>query len=73
MGTSAAPGEAGVVDPGFQILLGRFYDKVSTDFPELENLPASNVPEQMMPSVVRHRFRKAKDAWPLIQLGQCFQ
>ncbi len=56
-------------DPGFQILLGRFYDRVSPDFPELEDLPVSLVPEAMAPNVVRHRFRKAKGAWPLIQLG----
>ena len=56
-------------DPGFQILLGRFYDKVSHDFPEPENLPASIVPQMMTPYVVRNRFRKTKNGWPLVQLG----
>lgn len=57
------------VDPGFQFLLGKFYDQISDDFPEVENLPAASVPEHMVPSVVRHRFRKLKDGWPLIQIG----
>lgn len=57
------------VDPGFQFLLGKLYDLLGAEFPEVENLPAASVPEHMAPSVVRHRFRKAKDAWPLVQIG----
>jgi uncharacterized protein (TIGR04255 family) len=57
------------IDPGFQILLGRFYDKVSADFPEAENLQTAILPEMMTPYVVRNRFRKTKDGWPLVQLG----
>jgi uncharacterized protein (TIGR04255 family) len=56
-------------DPGFQILLGRFYDKVRQEFPEPENLPISMVPQMMTPYVVRNRFRRTKDGWPLVQLG----
>jgi uncharacterized protein (TIGR04255 family) len=62
--------DGGIIDPGFQLLLSRFYDKVMAQFPEFENLvPASLMPEPMTPSMVRHRFRKAKNSWPLIQLG----
>ena len=57
------------VDPGFQILLGRFYDKVSADFPEPENLQAALIPEMMTPYIVRNRFRKTKNGWPLVRLG----
>jgi uncharacterized protein (TIGR04255 family) len=57
------------IDPGFQIFLGRFYDKVSVDFPEPENLDAARIPEGMIPYVVRNRFRKTKDGWPLVQVG----
>lgn len=57
------------VDPGFQILFGRFYDKISVDFPELEDLPAAQIPEHLIPNVARHRFRKKHNGWPLIQLG----
>jgi uncharacterized protein (TIGR04255 family) len=64
------PGQGNVIDPGFQVLLGRFYDNVSSkNFCEMENLPISVVPEVMTPYVVRHRFRKTKEGWPLIQLG----
>jgi uncharacterized protein (TIGR04255 family) len=57
------------VDPGFPIFLGRFYDKVSSDFPEPENLPAALMPEVVTPYVVRNRFRKTKNGWPLVQVG----
>src|SRR5262249_46485067 len=57
------------IDPGFQIFLGRFYDKVSVDFPESENLDAALIPEMMIPYVVRNRFRKTKNGWPLVQVG----
>jgi uncharacterized protein (TIGR04255 family) len=57
------------IDPGFQIFLGRFYDKVSSDFPESENLDAALVPEMMTPYIVRNRFRKTKGGWPLVQVG----
>ena len=62
------PNQAGI-DPGFQILLGRFYDKVSADFPESENLEMAIFPEMMTPYLVRNRFRKTKNGWPLVQLG----
>ena len=62
------PDQAGI-DPGFQILLGRFYDKVSADFPESENLQLAIFPEMMTPYLVRNRFRKTKNGWPLVQLG----
>jgi uncharacterized protein (TIGR04255 family) len=57
------------IDPGFSIFLGRFYDKVSSEFPESENLPAAMMPEQITPYVVRNRFRKTKGGWPLVQVG----
>src|SRR5688572_5700647 len=57
------------IDPGFSIFLGRFYDKVSSEFPESENLPAAMMPEQITPYLVRNRFRKTKGGWPLVQVG----
>jgi uncharacterized protein (TIGR04255 family) len=61
--------EGEAIDPGFPIFLGRFYDKVSSDFPESENQPAALMPEMMTPYVVRNRFRKTKGGWPLVQIG----
>lgn len=57
------------IDPGFSIFLGRFYDKVSPDFPEAENLPVATMPETLTPYIVRNRFRKTKAGWPLVQVG----
>lgn len=56
-------------DPGFRIALGRFYDKVRKDYPELIDLPTSQVPEDMTAYTVRHQFRRGKGQWPLTQLG----
>jgi len=56
-------------DPGSQILLGRFYDKVSGEFPQIVNLPAAQIPEEMVAHTVRHQFRPAPNQWPLLQLG----
>jgi uncharacterized protein (TIGR04255 family) len=56
-------------DPGFRILLGRMYDKVRSEYPELEDLPQTIVPEDITPRIVRHRFRVKKNGWPLVQIG----
>ena len=56
-------------DPGFKILLGRFYDKVKEKYPTVTELPSSQIPEEMMPYVVRHQFQTANDTWPLLQIG----
>jgi len=61
--------EQGDIDPGFRILLGRLYDRVRGDYPFLENLPQAQFPEELTGRLVRHRFRVAKDSWPLVQVG----
>lgn len=62
-----APGIA--ADPGFRIFLGKYYDRVKRDYPVVVDLPSSAVPEEITPHQVRHQFRKAKDDWPLTQVG----
>jgi uncharacterized protein (TIGR04255 family) len=57
------------IDPGFSIFLGRFYDRISSDFPESENLPIAMMPDAITPYIVRNRFRKIKGGWPLVQVG----
>jgi uncharacterized protein (TIGR04255 family) len=56
-------------DPNFRVLLGRFFDRVSTRFPAHEALPTAAVPEAMTPHMVHHRFRQNANGWPLIQIG----
>ncbi len=56
-------------DPGFRIALGRYYDKVRSDYPFVVDLPTAQVPEAMTAHAVRHQFRADKDKWPVTQLG----
>jgi uncharacterized protein (TIGR04255 family) len=52
----------------FRLLFARYYDKVQNEYPTLEDLPIAAVPEEMVPQVVRHRFRVGENKWPLTQL-----
>ena len=62
-----APGVA--LDPHYRLLLSRLYDRLLTTYPEHEQLDAARLPEEMAGHAVQHRFRTAKDDWPLVQLG----
>ncbi|MCX6089873.1 MAG: TIGR04255 family protein [Candidatus Atribacteria bacterium] len=62
-----APGHQ--VDPHYKFLLGRLFDRIRTDYPELEQLPSANIPDEMVGHVVQHRFRVAANSWPLVQIG----
>jgi uncharacterized protein (TIGR04255 family) len=57
------------IDPFFKILLGRFYDRIISDYPEHEQLPTANLPDEIVGQMVQHRFRIGKEQWPLVQLG----
>ena len=57
------------VDPNYNILLGRLYDRIIKKYPHHEKLPASNMPNEIVGYIVQHRFRVAADTWPLIQIG----
>jgi len=63
----AAPGPQ--TDPHYKLLLGRLFDRMSQQYPEHEQLPAANVPDELVGHVVQHRFRVDKDLWPLVQVG----
>jgi uncharacterized protein (TIGR04255 family) len=56
-------------DPGFRIFLGRYYDRVRSDYPHVQDLPTVHVPEEFTAHAVRHQFRVGKDQWPLTQVG----
>lgn len=56
-------------DPYFQLLVGSFYEKIKSQYPFYEPLPASTIPDDITGPVVKHRFRVAKDGWPLVQIG----
>lgn len=56
-------------DPYYQLLVGRLYDEVRSQFSHWEPLPIAEFPEHMAPHMVQHRFRATEGGWPLIQLG----
>ena len=56
-------------DPNYPFALGSMYDLVKTRFPFREELEASRAPLEVLPNVVRHRFRPAENEWPVLQLG----
>lgn len=56
-------------DPNYKILLGRLFDRLQLDYPEYEQLPSANVPDELVPFSVQHRFRVSKKSWPLVQVG----
>lgn len=56
-------------DPHYRLLLGRFSERVQTDYPFHEPLPTTQIPDAMVAHMVQHRFRIGERAWPLIQIG----
>jgi len=64
-GTSPEP----QTDPHYKLLLGRLFDRMVDEYPEHEQLPAANIPDELAGHVVQHRFRVAANLWPLVQVG----
>lgn len=57
------------IDPHYKLLLGRLFDRMVGDYPDHEQLPTANIPDEMAGHVVQHRFRVAANSWPLVQVG----
>lgn len=68
---SEGPAHMGIpaVDPHYRLLLGRLFDRFQKEYPIHEQLPTATLPDEMLAHVVQHRFRSAKDDWPLVQVG----
>lgn len=62
-------GKESELDPGFEIIVGRLYERLQAEYPEIEDLPIVQVPPAMTIHMVRHRFRRKKEGWPLVQIG----
>lgn len=56
-------------DPAYKLLVGSLYDRVKGDLPFHETLPAASIPDEFVPHIVQHRFRRAENEYPLIQIG----
>ncbi len=59
----------GAVDPSYDLLVGRLFDRFSSDYPFHERLPSAMIPADIAPFLVQHRFRKGENMWPLVQIG----
>jgi uncharacterized protein (TIGR04255 family) len=56
-------------DPQYGLVVGRFSDKIESEYPYHEPLKEAQIPDGMIPYMVQHRFRKSPDNWPVVQLG----
>ena len=56
-------------DAAYPMMYGRMYERMQKDFPIIEDLPAVQAHPDTTPYVVRHRMRKEKNGWPLVQVG----
>jgi len=56
-------------DPAYPIIVGRLYEQVRAEYGEIEDLPFGQIPAELTVHMARHRFRKSKGGWPLIQIG----
>lgn len=56
-------------DPSYPMLYGRLYEQFKKEFPFTEDLPSVRAHPETAPYVPRHRFRKEKNGYPLVQMG----
>lgn len=56
-------------DPSYPMMYGRLYERLKKDFPFIEDLPSVQAHPEATPYVPRHRMRKEKNGYPLIQVG----
>lgn len=57
------------VDPHYKILLGRLFDRISSEYQKHQPLPAASIPDEMVGYIVQHQFRIRENEWPLVQIG----
>ncbi len=56
-------------DPSYPMMYGSLYERLKKDFPIIEDLPSTQAHPEMTPFVPRHRIRKEKGGYPLVQIG----
>ncbi|WP_372589302.1 TIGR04255 family protein [Fervidobacterium pennivorans subsp. shakshaketiis] len=57
------------VDPKYKIGLGMLYERLKAKYPYHEQLSSADLPEEIALHTVQHRFRTAKNEWPVVQVG----
>lgn len=56
-------------DPSYPMMYGRLYERLKKDFPIIEDLPSVQAHPETTPFVPRHRLRREKNGYPLVQVG----
>ncbi len=56
-------------DPSYPMMYGSLYERFKKDFPVIEDLPSVQAHPETTPFVPRHRMRKERNGYPLIQVG----
>lgn len=56
-------------DPSYPMMYGRLYERLKKDFPIVEDLPSTQAHPEATPFTPRHRLRKEKTGYPLLQVG----
>ncbi len=58
-----------LIDKKFKFFPGRFFDRIKKNYPEVEVLPNSTMPDDLNEYLPRFRFRNQPNSYPLIQIG----
>lgn len=56
-------------DRSYPMMYGSLYERLKKDFPFIEDLPSVQAHPETTPFVPRHRIRKEKNGYPLVQVG----
>ncbi len=58
-------------DPHYQLLIGRLYDRLQSEYPFHQPLEVAQLPTEIaaQAGVVQHQLRAAPEGWPIIQIG----
>lgn len=59
----------GMRDPSYPMMYGSLYERLKKDLPIIEDLPSTQAHPETTPYVPRHRMRKEKNGYPLVQVG----
>lgn len=56
-------------DPSYPMMYGSLYERLKKDFPIIEDLPSTQAHPETTPFVPRHRMRRERNGYPLLQVG----
>ena len=56
-------------DPRWRTFLIKFFSEIREEYPEIVELPTTQIPDQLAGYTVQYQYRAGKGQWPLIQIG----